>query len=308
MVTMPQTDAHHKARGKQQAALAGVIHSQKTDPEIGVLIDQIKTLLDAGESGLSPRELANYRLMEKQYTETSRIPQDLSEKRAALESEAYMSWTKARDAKDYGLFRETLGKCFSTAGEIAGLRQPGADRYAAMLDEFEPGMSPERIDEIFGTVQAELQPLIKRVLEAERQVDASCLEGEGKFPLAGQKELCDMIVEWCGFEGRQDVSVHPFTTSFSSSDVRITSRFTDSEFYQGLAGTVHETGHGLYEAALGKEPEAVNSALSMGVHESQSLFWERHVGLSRGFWKRWGGEARSRLEGLEGVADEDIYR
>jgi carboxypeptidase Taq len=80
------------------------------------------------------------------------------------------------------------------------------------------------------------------------------------------------------------VSVHPFTTSFGSADVRITSRFSDKEWYQGLAGTIHEGGHAMYEQNLGSSGLEIDEFLSMGTHESQSLFWERHVGLSRPFW------------------------
>ena len=100
--------------------------------------------------------------------------------------------------------------------------------------------------------------------------------------------------------------MHPFTISFSSADVRITSRFRQDEWYQGLAGTVHETGHAIYESNLNADAASINSALSMGVHESQSLFWERHVGLSQPFWKCWGAKVRE-LMGVS-ASDEEIYR
>ena len=101
------------------------------------------------------------------------------------------------------------------------------------------------------------------------------------------------------------MSVHPFTTSFSSADVRITSRFSDSEWYQGLAGTIHEAGHALYESNLDPDPKPVNAALSMGAHESQSLFWERHVGLSRSFWDWCGPKVRHLLD--VDATDEQIF-
>ena len=109
-----------------------------------------------------------------------------------------------------------------------------------------------------------------------------------EFPIEQQKELSRRIVTAIGFNetiGRIDVSVHPFTTSFSPNDVRITSRFRDDEWYQGLAGTIHEGGHAIYEQQLPSSALSIDTALSMGTHESQSLFWERHVGLSKPFWK-----------------------
>jgi carboxypeptidase Taq len=146
-------------------------------------------------------------------------------------------------------------------------------------------MSLERVDEIFSNVRTAVVPLIKSVLSSPHKPSLDCLSGH--FPVEAQKSLNAEIVEWTGFTGRSDVSVHPFTTSFSSSDVRITTRYADTAWYQALAGTIHEVGHGLYEANLSSEPLEINKALSMGVHESQSLFWERHVGLSKEFWDRW---------------------
>ena len=115
------------------------------------------------------------------------------------------------------------------------------------------------------------------------------------------------VVKALGFpEGRRvDVSVHPFTTSFGPSDVRITSRFRTDEWYQGLAGSVHECGHALYESQLRDSGLPIDSALSMGVHESQSLFWERHVGLIRPFWSWCGPKVRDALSLAAG--DEELY-
>lgn len=131
-----------------------------------------------------------------------------------------------------------------------------------------------------------LVPLIERILSSESKPSTEPLKGS--FPIDKQKELCEKIVTSLGFDtnhGRIDVSVHPFTTSFSPMDVRITSRFRDDEWYQGLASSVHECGHAMYEQNLGNSGLKVDSALSMGMHESQSLFWERHIGLSKPFWK-----------------------
>jgi carboxypeptidase Taq len=111
---------------------------------------------------------------------------------------------------------------------------------------------------------------------------------EGTFAIAKQQALSEKLVKAIGYDtdqGRIDVSVHPFSSSMSAKDVRITSRFREDEWYQGLAGTIHEGGHAIYEQNLKASAVSLDSALSMGTHESQSLFWERHIGLSRAFWK-----------------------
>jgi carboxypeptidase Taq len=155
-----------------------------------------------------------------------------------------------------------------------------------MLDEFEVGMSQSRIDEIFDEVQSTLVPLIAEVLASKNAPSSEPLEGT--FDVSKQQELSEKLVTAIGFDrnnGRIDVSVHPFTSSISASDVRITSRFRQDEWYQGLAGTIHEGGHAIYEQNLVPSALSIDSALSMGTHESQSLFWERHIGLSKPFWK-----------------------
>ena len=147
-------------------------------------------------------------------------------------------------------------------------------------------MEEERIDAIFDEIEAALVPLLARVLASKEKPDVSCLEGN--FSVDKQKELSHSIVTAMGFDeehGRIDVSVHPFTTSFSPADVRITSRFSDKEWYQGLAGSVHEAGHAMYEQNLAESGTSIDTFLSMGCHESQSLFWERHVSLSKPFWQ-----------------------
>ena len=157
-----------------------------------------------------------------------------------------------------------------------------------MLDEFEMGMPAERIDALFDEVQSALVPLIARIRASPNKPSLGPLAGR-RFPIDAQKNACRAIVTALGYDesrGRIDVSVHPFTMSLSGGqDVRITSRFSDDDWYQGLMGTVHEGGHAMYEQNLGESDLSIDSALSMGVHESQSLFWERHVGKSRAFYE-----------------------
>lgn len=200
---------------------------------------------------------------------------------------------------------------------MAAVRSGGRPLYDTCLDEFERGMPAERISEIFDQVKPELQLLIQRVLQSEHKPDEAALgmpEGLASLETSKQEALSREVVGSMGFDlsqGRVDVSVHPFTTSFSPADVRITSRFNDKararvppfsslfsslwivstrscfaaggvwqEWYQGLAGSMHECGHALYESQLRNSNLPVDTALSMGVHESQSLFWERHIGPS----------------------------
>ena len=296
MVNMPDSGGAQLQRSLQAEALAGVIHEKLSS--IGPLVD----LVDP--STLTPLEQVNFRLASKTFNEALLVGPVLEKRKAKLEGEAYAAWTEARKKSgNFSIFQPALSECFSLATEIARKKAPTTGAYTKMLDDFEVGMPEARINDLFDQVQQELVPLIKRVSKSLYQ--PSTLPLRGSFPLAAQDTLNGAICKAMTFTGRRDVSVHPFTTSFSSADVRITSRFSDSEWYQGLAGTIHEAGHALYESNLDPDPKPVNAALSMGTHESQSLFWERHVGLSRSFWDWCGPKVRHLLD--VDATDEQIF-
>ena len=305
---MPQGDENHKERGLQLSAMASLLHAQETGQELADLI----AASEAEEATLGEREKATIREARRDYERLRRIPSELAERKAGLSSEAYGVWSKARAAEggngDFSAFAPTLAKCFSTAAEVAACGEGVSDPYDACLDEFERGMSGARIEELFDAVRARLTPLIKKCNAATSPPSIEPLLPTGSnpssFSVEAQTALSAEIVAALGLDpgsSRLDVSVHPFSTSFSPVDVRITTRFSDSEWYQALAGSVHEAGHSMYEAGLRNTALPVDRAVSMGVHESQSLFWERHIGLSRPFWTWAGPRVREQL----GVAYDD---
>eukprot|EP00549_Striatella_unipunctata_P001002 CAMPEP_0118717366 /NCGR_PEP_ID=MMETSP0800-20121206/28100_1 /TAXON_ID=210618 ORGANISM="Striatella unipunctata, Strain CCMP2910" /NCGR_SAMPLE_ID=MMETSP0800 /ASSEMBLY_ACC=CAM_ASM_000638 /LENGTH=532 /DNA_ID=CAMNT_0006624057 /DNA_START=123 /DNA_END=1721 /DNA_ORIENTATION=- len=278
-------------RGAQLSALASIIHEKSTDSK---LLESIKEAqqelqkMEDGDADVDPDKSILVELELDSFTKQSRVPAELAAKAASLEASAYAAWVEAREKSDFSLFSPVLKDCFQTAMDIADAKRGESDvpLYTQMLDEFEKGMAPERIDDVFQEIKDALVPLIAKVMESKDKPSPSPLEGT--FPIDAQQALSESIVKKLGFDGdkgRIDISVHPFTISFSPQDVRITSRFRADEWYQGLAGTIHEGGHAMYEQNLGSSPTSIDTALSMGAHESQSLFWERHVGLSRSFWK-----------------------
>jgi carboxypeptidase Taq len=290
MVFMPQTDDAASERGKQSAALAAVIHEKSIDPKIGDLLAEIEAQQD-GSSSDDHRRVVE--LARKAYDKKVKIPTSLASQRASLSSEAYNVWAKARAADDFSQFEDILGQGIAVAKETTAKiqteedKQAGKSLYATMLDDFEVGMDPVRIDSIFQEIQDALVPLIAKVL-GDDATAPNTDPLQGNFPIDQQEALSKQLVRAIGFDdtrGRIDVSVHPFSSGISKHDVRITSRFRTDEWYQGLAGSMHEGGHAMYEQNVGGSGLPIDSALSMGMHESQSLFWERHVGLSKPFWK-----------------------
>jgi carboxypeptidase Taq len=284
LVFMPSTAAAE--RGAQLGALASVIHEKQTDPELLQLMDLALQELDKDTEKDALRLLE---LERKAFLENERVPAALAAKAAALSASAYQDWVTAKNAKDFSAFVPTLQDCFDTAMAIAKAKSGNDNNealYDQMLDEFEMGMSQDRINDLFEEVQVALVPLIAKVMDSPTPPSTEPLQGT--FDLDQQKQLSQKVVQAIGFNsenGRIDVSVHPFTSSMSPSDVRITSRFRDDEWYQGLAGSIHEGGHAIYEQNLTPSALSIDTSFTMGTHESQSLFWERHIGLSKAFWK-----------------------
>jgi len=292
-------------RGQQLSALAGVFHDRNTDAQLKQLLDRVVELdnnnntasIEQQAGSLEEEERTLIALERKAFVENERIPTVMAAKAAGLSSSAYGVWITAKEKQDFSVFAPTLQECFDTAMELATAKRGSIDDddgksgttmslYDQMLDQYEVGMGQSRIDQIFAEVQAALVPLIERVLTSPSQPSSEPLHGN--FSISKQQQLSEQLVTAIGYDrghGRIDVSVHPFSSSMSASDVRITSRFREEEWYQGLAGTLHEGGHAIYEQNLVPSAVSIDAALSMGTHESQSLFWERHIGLSKPFWK-----------------------
>eukprot|EP01052_Picozoa_sp_SAG31_P013833 SAG31_NODE_843_length_11551_cov_6.757772_9_plen_500_part_00 len=249
----------------------------------------------------------------REYDKLTGVSTELAERRAAVGAESFNSWSKLRPSSDFATFAPALHDCFDVAvafGEAQ--RRPGQSVYDACLDNYERGMTAARLDTIFGQVQSAVAPLLAQVLEKDGATRRTApLRGE--FPVQEQLALTKTVLSAVGFEhgqtGRVDLSAHPFSTSFSPHDLRITTRLRPDEWYQGLAGTMHEFGHSLYEGQLADSGLPVDAALSMGVHESQSLFWERHIGLSRPFFSFLGPLLRKHLPAIAaaGFSDDELH-
>mmetsp|Transcript_57275 Transcript_57275/g.166172 ORF Transcript_57275/g.166172 Transcript_57275/m.166172 type:complete len:507 (-) Transcript_57275:79-1599(-) len=283
MVFMPEIPEAAAARGAQLSALASVLHEKVTDKGLFDLLEKAENDIPHDEPD-APRLLE---LTRKTLTETARVPSELASRKAEHGAVAHAAWAKARENNDFQSFVPALKACFDIAKEEAAAKRvdDGISLYDQMLDQFEPGMTSARIDEIFSEIETSLVPLLDRVKTKGTPPSTDALTGH--FPIDVQKDLCREIVTSLGFDdksGRIDVSVHPFTSSSSPADVRITSRFSDDEWAMGLIASIHEGGHAMYEQNLLPSALEIDSYLSMGAHESQSLFWERAVAKSLPFW------------------------
>jgi carboxypeptidase Taq len=184
--------------------------------------------------------------------------------------------------------------------------------YDPLLDQYEPEMKTAQVSAIFDNLKGELLPLVKAISESARAVDDSIIRQP--YDERKQWDFGLEIIKDFGFDftrGRQDKSVHPFTTSFSINDVRLTTRVDPNYLPTALFGTLHECGHGLYEQGVSPSLErtSLDDGASLGVHESQSRLWENLVGRSREFWSHYFPRFQAFFpDQLTGVDVETFYR
>ena len=306
-VYMPRGGAED--RGYILATIAGLTHEKFTSDEMGKLLDELVPLAkemdpDSDDACLILRTAHDF---EKQ----TKIPTEKVAEFAKATTIAESAWEQAREQGDFKLFQAELEKVVELRREYVGFFKPYDHIYDPLLDDFEPGLKTKEVQDIFGKLRPQQVALLKAIAQ-KPQVDDSFLH----IPFDEQAQLdfgVDVITRF-GFDwnrGRQDKSVHPFTTGFGIGDVRITTRFEPEYAASSLFSTMHEGGHALYEQGVSKSlaryPLATGA--SMAVHESQSRMWENIIGRSRAFWVFFYPRLQKTFPAqLDGVSLEQFYR
>ncbi|MGE4428145.1 MAG: carboxypeptidase M32 [Solirubrobacteraceae bacterium] len=270
------------ARGRAAGTVERLAHERLVDPELVGLLEAAEA---AGEDpGL-------VRTVRRNHERARRIPGALVEELAQAAADAQPVWARARETSDFALFAPALERNVDLRRRLAAHLSSGdptiAHPYDALLDAYEPDATTAQVRSVFDRLQAGLRPLIAAI--AERPVPEPI---PGPFPVEAQQTLVLEMARSMGFEDdgwRFDVSTHPFTQRVGPGDVRVTTRYDESNPLDGILSALHEVGHGLYEAQI--DPAlagtTTDTGTSLGIHESQSRLWENQVGRSRAFWSHW---------------------
>lgn len=269
------------ARSRQLASLSEIAHEWATAPALGDLIHELH-----GRDDLQEDQRRNVELSLEDYDKQKKFTPAFIRRLSETSSRAFHSWIQARAANSFATFQPDLEALVALKKEEAELAGYEHHPYNALLDNFEKGCTTTLLDQVFSTVRAPLKQLLDDIA-ARPQVDDSFLHGS--FPRNLQWDFGLDIIRRLGFDfeaGRQDISEHPFTTSFNARDVRITTRIDPNNFSSMTWSCIHETGHALYEQGL--PPESYGLPLgefaSLSIHESQSRLWENNVGRSLDWW------------------------
>jgi carboxypeptidase Taq len=265
-------------RGAQLATLQGLYHERLVDQALGDAMASVKPGTDD--------EKAMLRVLQKERDRAVKKPKRLVTELAAAQSHAIGLWKKAREQKDFQIFRPGLEKLLALRREEADAYGWETERYDALLEGYEPGMRVSRLTPVLEALKNKLKPMVEVI--TSRPKPKNILEGK-TFAIDAQWAFTVELLEAMGFDleaGRQDKSIHPFTGGPGGFDVRLTTRCNLETPFPALFGTLHECGHGLYEQGFlpAHQRTPIANAPSMGAHESQSRLWENIVGRSRGFW------------------------
>lgn len=276
-----------ESRSRQKATLAAIIHERSTDPSLGTLLKTLNASPNAATL-LGPYEHAVIREASRQYRKATAVTEELVRREAELESRGYAAWIEARTSKDFSKFSTVLREWINARKERAAFIDNSKPTYDVLADDYSSGLTAARLDEIFSRIKQELVPFLADLRARGTPPDASWLKTE--IDVDTQAEFCKNIAIAIGFDttkGRLDVSVHPFSGGAGPQDIRMTTRYKRNDFIEGLTGTIHETGHSIYEQGRNTMYAGlpVSTAAGMAIHESQSLLWERMVGLSLPFAK-----------------------
>lgn len=293
-VNMPAKGAD--ARASAISYLSAIIHNKFIEIDKDSLLTKLKKELDnsnkkgANKKGekLSPSDKVIVTETWRTYEREKKLPEAFVKELAEVGSKSQTVWAEARAKDDFKIWQPWLEKIVKLKRQEAKYIGYKVTPYDALLDAYEPGMSTDELTRVFNDLKNFLVPFLQKIKSSKSKINEKKILG--RFPLEKQIALNELIANKMGFDieaGRMDKSVHPFTTNFHPTDVRITTRYKGNDVYYSIGSTIHETGHALYEQNLLGEHfgTPLAEAISMGIHESQSRLWENQIGKGLPFWK-----------------------
>ena len=278
-VMMPRGGAPQRA--EQLATVGRIAHEKFTSPEIGRLLDESRSF--AEQHDYDSFEASLVRVVSRDWEKARRVPSELRAEMSRSAALANPVWIDARQNNDFASFLPVLRKNIDLRKRYIECFDVGDEPYDIVLDDFERDMKTAEVRRLFDYVKEHQAPLVKEVAGAAQELPPR------EFPLEGQKQFELEVARAFGFDDhswRLDPTVHPFASGTAIDDIRLTTRYFPGDL-DGLFGTMHEFGHGLYEhqvdPALDRSP--LCRGVSLGLHESQSRMWENLVGRSLPFWR-----------------------
>ncbi|HET7145053.1 MAG TPA: carboxypeptidase M32 [Anaerolineales bacterium] len=296
-----------EARGQQLATLGKIAHEKSTSQQVGKLLDELKSEFDDPDSD----EAAMLRVAARKYDKDTRVPAEFVAEQAIVTTTAFEAWVEAKGKSDFSIFLPHLEKVVGLVRKYVSFFPPADHPYDTLLDDYEPGMKTADVKKIFDDLRPQQVKLIKAI-HSVKQVKGEFLHkkyNENKVWDFGEKIITKFGYDWS--RGRQDKTAHPFQTTFSVNDTRITNRFEADNPLSTLFSAMHEAGHAMYEQGSNPvyERTPLAGGTSLAVHESQSRMWENLVGRSLPFWEYFFPDLKKAFPSqLDGVSLKAFYK
>lgn len=273
-------------RSDQSALISRLAHDKFTSD---TLYDHVMKLSkEENFETLEEKDKAVVKRLEKDIEKSRKVPSEFVERMSKTTTLVYPAWQEAKEKADFSIFSSHLEKIVELKKEYCGYINLPGPRYNSLLDDYEEGMTAEKLKKEFEYLKPHLIEILERIISSE--VYNKQQSFDKKFSVDKQREICNIIYEKLNLpknRSRLDVSTHPFTTSMGYDDVRITTNFEHETPLFSFFSTVHEAGHALYELGFPKgefKDTVISESPSLGLHESQSRFWENMIARNRHFW------------------------
>ncbi|MCP1123221.1 carboxypeptidase M32 [Bacillus sp. 3103sda1] len=267
--------------------LSAEVFDMSTSKEMEAYLIGLEELIAEGKlSDVTRKTVEECR---KEYDRNKKIPKNEYEEFVKLQAKAESVWEEAREKSDFEMFRPYLEKIVEFKKKFITYWGYETYKYNTLLDMYEPGVTVEVLDRVFGQLRERIVPLVGQIANANKTLQTEALSKH--FSKEQQKRFSLQLLKQLDYNfdaGRLDETVHPFAITLNRGDVRITTRYDENDFRMAVFGTVHECGHAVYEQNISKELEGTPlcDGTSMGIHESQSLFFENFIGRNKSFWKK----------------------
>lgn len=249
-------------------------------------------------------------ILEEEIEKIKVIPSEEYKLYSELTAKAQGIWEMAREKNDFESFAPILEQIFNFNKKFIEYRGVKDDIYSEILNDYEKGMNVKKLDKFFEELKKEIVPLLKDIKENKREFQKKIKFQVSEFE---QRLFSEEMLKYIGFDLERGVlseSAHPFTLTVNKDDVRLTTRYLEELPFSSVFSTIHEGGHGMYEQGVAEELKdtILSDGASMGIHESQSRFYENVIGRSKEFWCGVLGKSKFKYDKLSELSLEEIYK
>ncbi len=292
----------YEERGEQLALLSSLIHKEKVSPAL----EEAIAILDG--ASLSIEDNALLRVWKKELRTSVKLPSSFVERLALTTNKAHSQWAVAREKSDFSIFSSTLSELVALEREMAAIIGDGS--YNSLLDLYLDNLGVKELDGIFDDLEESIHYIMDR---SDKSIDDSFL-----YKPYEEKKLHEFsidLIDRMGFDHSRaavGLTLHPFTTTLGSDDVRISTRYSDASLADPIFSIIHECGHSFYElySALNDKIKGTSLAggLYMDLHESQSRLFENLIGRDEHFWVYFYPRLQDKIPHLRDISPESFVR